>query len=387
MPLRPFNGLGLGLAGLLACCTLLACLTAPQASRSPRSVQAPFVVWFDDYHEVLEGSVDWDPVLRAGFVDLHTSVSGVRCVGPTQLIEIPPEADPPRLCEGMRGLFPLRCNDGRLLQGVWRSEARCGVGYGDGRDSQGNGFRAAYGMDAETARVMVREALADLASRPPLPSQSAVGTTRGLRSGTAFFVTPEGHLVTNHHVVDGAERIQVALDGSELLDVSVVDTDPRNDLAVLKVQAIRMPLPVRRAHDLVKGEQVFTLGYPLLEFQGREQKATFGRVNALTGIAGDDRFAQIDVPIQPGSSGGPLLNTRGEVVGVVTAMLNQQLAMQSAGVVPQNVNYALKSDVLHDLLRYNLGPDWSEGIPVGATGALEDLVRRAEESVVIVLAE
>jgi len=93
-----------------------------------------------------------------------------------------------------------------------------------------------------------------------------------------------------------------------------------------------------------------TLGYPLVGLQGQEQKANFGRVNALSGTAGDIRYIQIDAPIQPGNSGGPLINRAGEVVGVVSATLNQQVVISEANALAQNVNYAIKIDYVIPLL-------------------------------------
>ena len=188
-------------------------------------------------------------------------------------------------------------------------------------------------------------------------------------------------------MVAGAKRIQVVLDGSELLVAERVADDEKNDLVVLRIDAIRPVLPIRRAHGLDKGEAVFALGYPLIGLQGREQKATFGRVNALTGLRGDERYTQVDVPIQPGNSGGPLLNRRGEVVGVVTAMLSQQATLEAAGVLPQNVNYALKSDLLHDLLRSTIGAEQLSATPEVGRKSFEELIRQSQDSVVIVLAE
>jgi S1-C subfamily serine protease len=97
---------------------------------------------------------------------------------------------------------------------------------------------------------------------------------------------------------------------------------------------------------------VFALGFPLTNIQGQEQKATFGHVNALSGIKGDIRLFQVDVPIQPGNSGGPLLTAEGLVVGVVTATLNPLFTLKSAGAIPQGVNYAVKSDYILPLLQY-----------------------------------
>ncbi len=113
---------------------------------------------------------------------------------------------------------------------------------------------------------------------------------------------------------------------------------------------ITSSLPVRPTTELRKGDDVIALGYPLVSIQGQEQKATFGRVNALSGATGDDRFLQIDAPIQPGNSGGPLLDAHGNVIGIVTATLNQLETFRAAGVVPQNVNYALRTSFLFDLL-------------------------------------
>lgn len=101
---------------------------------------------------------------------------------------------------------------------------------------------------------------------------------------------------------------------------------------------------------LAKGEDVFTVGFPLIDLQGQAPKATFGRVNALSGPRDDADFVQIDVPTQPGISGGPLLDPSGRVVGVVTATLDQAVAMRLAGTFAQNVNYAIQPDILKRFL-------------------------------------
>ena len=134
-----------------------------------------------------------------------------------------------------------------------------------------------------------------------------------------------------------------------------------------------------------RGEEVFTLGYPLIQLQGQEQKATFGRVNALSGLQGDLRFIQMDVPIQPGNSGGPLLNRSGEVLAVVTSMLHQLTTYQMAGVIPQNVNYAVKSDYAWKLVDDSV-EGWSS--TPGSPNDLElgELIDRTTRSVVLILA-
>ena len=121
--------------------------------------------------------------------------------------------------------------------------------------------------------------------------------------------------------------------------------------------------------------------------QGQEQKATFGRVNSLSGIQGDIRFIQIDVPVQPGNSGGPLINDKGQVVGVVTATLNELVALQASGHLPQSVNYAVKSDYIVPLLKYSLGDKISKQAFVGAKRSFPDLVKLIEPSVVFVIAK
>jgi len=88
------------------------------------------------------------------------------------------------------------------------------------------------------------------------------------------------------------------------------------------------------------------LGYPLITIQGQEQKATFGKVNALSGIQDDIRFLQIDVPIQPSNSGGPLIDRKVRVIGVTNATLDVLNTLKESGSLPQNVNYAVKSDYI-----------------------------------------
>jgi len=366
--------------GLLTA-ALLACV-APGPGTADRTEQRAIVTWFADYNEVLEGTARVDPWLAQGFVDLSSPVTGARCVGPVRTTRSAPEAVPGTDCEGVEGILQLECSDERQMRANWTSGRVCGAGYGLGQDQHGNLFRMAYGMSPETARVMTSEAMAELSQRPALPH----GTERGVQSGTGFFVTPQGHVVTNQHVIAGSSRVQVVIGDDEVVDAEVLAEDERNDLALLRVDAFRPSLAVRRSHGLERGEQVFTLGYPLLLLQGREQKATFGRVNALTGPRDDARFAQIDVPVQPGNSGGPLLDTRGQVVGVITAMLSQAATFDTAGVLPQSVNYALKSDVVHEMLRAALGAGQLADASEDVERPFSELIERTQDAVVIVLA-
>jgi serine protease Do len=114
-------------------------------------------------------------------------------------------------------------------------------------------------------------------------------------------------------------------------------------MAVLKVEGEFTPLPLLSSRLVSLGEPVFTIGFPNAAMQGLEPKLTRGEINSLSGAKDDPRHFQMSVAIQPGNSGGPLVTEEGNVVGVVTRRLNDVNTLERTGLLPQNVNYALKS--------------------------------------------
>lgn len=203
-------------------------------------------------------------------------------------------------------------------------------------------------------------------------------------SGSGFFIGDGTYFVTNHHVIDQAFLIRVRTRW-QTVTAELVHDDEQNDLAVLRVPRKFPTLPVVASRDVKLGRPVFTLGFPNPEVQGLSPKLTRGEVSSLTGLRDDPRYFQISVPIQPGNSGGPLVDEQGCVVGVITATLNAERMLATTGNVPQNVNYALKSSHLLALLE---SLKMSAGQFAPASGALvgfEEAARRAEDAAGTVL--
>lgn len=204
-------------------------------------------------------------------------------------------------------------------------------------------------LRSEHVRV-IRATNVRLATKADLAAAKPVAVKQ--ESGTGFFVSTDGFLVTNNHVIEGANRIEVHASNGNIYRAKVVSRDPTNDVALLKVEAWTRPLRIEPTSTVRLGEQVFTLGYPLPDLEGTQVKATFGRINALSGINDDIRYFQMDVPIQPGNSGGPLIDNDGAVIGITSATVNQRVVVARAGTVAQNVNYAIKSEYFLTLLKY-----------------------------------
>jgi serine protease Do len=146
-------------------------------------------------------------------------------------------------------------------------------------------------------------------------------TVRSLGSG--FIINPGGFIVTNNHVVDGATTIQVKIADGRELPAKVVGRDSKTDLALLKVEAIGLPvIPLGDSSRLQVGEPVMAIGNPF----GLEQTVTSGIVSAIGRVIGQgpyDDFIQTDASINPGNSGGPLIDSRGEAVGINAAIFSQ----------------------------------------------------------------
>ena len=236
------------------------------------------------------------------------------------------------------------------------------------------------------AFVPRHESQADGAGLDRLPAFSDAGQPAPKMSGSGFFLTDDGFLLSNHHVVEGAERVLVKTKAG-LLPAKLVRSDAANDLVLLKVTGNFKGLPVASTRGVKLGDTVFTLGFPNVQVQGFEPKLTKGEINSLSGAQDDPRHFQISVAVQPGSSGGPLVNQYGNVVGVVTARLSDAAGLLASGALPQNVNYALKSSYAQVFL---------ESVPELA-GKLKDpypakerkfdsVVGEVTESVVLILA-
>ncbi len=163
-----------------------------------------------------------------------------------------------------------------------------------------------------------------------------------LITGSAFFITTDGYALTCHHVIQNASKIEIFV-GDKTYPAFLVMEDPNNDLAVLKINGSFPALAFSPHRSAKMGQDVFTVGYPNPALQGIAAKYTKGTVSSLTGFQDDLRLYQISVPIQPGNSGGALLDEYGNILGVVIAMLSAKKTFEISGSLPQNVNYAVKS--------------------------------------------
>lgn len=307
---------------------------------------------FDDFNEVFLGDVVHD--LGAGTTKIvaQTMNAGIRCEGASYVTHLPVLSTLLLSCAGQRGKAPMKCSDGRRMDINWEATS-CTQGSGKGVDQKGATFTVVFGMDEASARSELARLVNVAEAKPELPiyRPKEVRKEKGFATGTGFFVSSEGHFVTNFHVIDGATSvIAVNTSNNKKFPAQIVAIDPDNDIALLKIEAETTAIPISPVNEVAKGDDVIVLGYPLITLQGQEQKATFGRVNALSGIMNDTRFMQIDAPIQPGNSGGPLLNSSGEVIGVVTATLGQLAALRASGALPQNVNYAVKGDFVRNIV-------------------------------------
>lgn len=195
-------------------------------------------------------------------------------------------------------------------------------------------------------------------------------------SGSGFFITENGYLISNAHVVRGARKIKVKTpDG--IFPAVVVRVDETNDLALVKVSGQFKPLCIS-TNDAQLGDSVFTIGFPALDLQGTEPKYTDGRISSLSGLRDDPTEYQVSVQVQPGNSGGPLVDMGGNVKGVIVARLNDFAALRSMGSLPQNVNYAVKGKVLRDFLGQSSEVKWTPGpTPVDSKSAIPSVQQAA----------
>ncbi|MEC8633514.1 MAG: Do family serine endopeptidase [Pseudomonadota bacterium] len=173
---------------------------------------------------------------------------------------------------------------------------------------------------------------------PPAP--------RGGGTGSGFIISRDGYIVTNHHVVDGADTVVVRLSDRREFDAEVIGTDQRSDLALLRVDANGLPfLSLGDSEDLKVGQWVLAIGSPF----GLDYSVTAGIVSAKGRSLPTDRgenyvpFIQTDVAINPGNSGGPLFNLEGEVVGV-----NSQIFTRSGGSI--GLSFAIPARVVSNIV-------------------------------------
>ncbi len=363
---------GIGLA--LAAVALVAC-----------SVTYPVVGKFADHNEVFLGTVNHNMMKGEAFIEATGQVTGLKCRGFSRVVFIPTSnyiagAFLIPYCAGQKGIAGFRCDDGRVVDADWTAES-CSKGYGSGSDLRGARFDFAFGMTEQEALAKVAEYKGAAASKPALPGYRPreVRKERGVATGTGFFISADGYLIINHHVIDGSTNISVVIGGSEK-SARLIRSDADHDLALLKVEGTFAPVPLGTSSRVARADEVFTLGYPMITIQGNAQKATFGRINALSGLSDNPNFLQMDVPIQPGNSGGPLFSREGNVIGVATMTLNQIVLMRESGTIAQNVNFAAKIE----LARPMLGGVQTRGA-VGGGASLQALTQAYENSVVLVI--
>jgi TPR repeat protein len=219
---------------------------------------------------------------------------------------------------------------------------------------------------------------------PSSSSDNSVSSNNPRFSGTGFFITDDGYLISNYHVVKEATKVRLVTSAG-LIDAKVVQVDAANDLALLKADGRFAPLPIISSRTVKLGGTVATVGFPDIGLQGFAPKFARGEIASLSGASDDARYFQISMPVQPGNSGGALVDEHGNVVGVVSAKLNASAALAASGALPENVNYAVKSSFLLSFLESVPAVSDKLKAPVTDDKKFSDVVKSAQDAAVLVL--
>jgi serine protease Do len=201
-------------------------------------------------------------------------------------------------------------------------------------------------VDMKDSAAAIRAIVNCVREHPPKAQPPEVETTF---SGTGFFVA-QNQVVTNNHVVSGCTKaIQVRYPERASYTATISGQDATNDLALLHTEMPPVSVASFRFQPLL-GEAVATYGFPYSDVLSPTGNFTLGNITALSGMKNDTRRLQTSTPIQPGNSGGPLLDMSGRVIGVVVAQLDAMARMQTDRSIPQNVNFAIQSSIVINFL-------------------------------------
>ena len=200
-----------------------------------------------------------------------------------------------------------------------------------------------------------------------------------------------GRVLTNDHVIDHCQnRIAVVRADGVFRPAVLLSSDKPNDLALLKfdgqivdqdIAAIRTSPPVKQ------GEAIAVYGFPLVGTLSSSGNITNGILSALVGLGDDSRFMQLTAPVQPGNSGGPLLDQSANVIGVVVSKLDAATMMRRTGDIPQNVNFAIKAGVAIGFLEAHNVAYLASAPPSGAKLELPEIADAARRFTVLVVCQ
>jgi S1-C subfamily serine protease len=180
----------------------------------------------------------------------------------------------------------------------------------------------------------------------------------GSQTGTGFVISASGHIITNHHVIDGCVGdIKGNLTGDATATLRVVNSDSANDLALLQgpTESFKAFAKIRD-RTIHSGDSVVAIGFPYHGLLSSDFTVTTGIVSSLSGMLNDTRHLQISAAVQPGNSGGPLLDTSGEIVGMVVGKLDALRIARYTGTIPENINFAIKTGAIRDFLDNSVVP-------------------------------
>ncbi len=221
-------------------------------------------------------------------------------------------------------------------------------------------------------------------------------------SGSGFFISKLGHIITNQHVVNKCSRITVGDSIDKQVPAELLETDKRNDLALLKTTSLKLasaetksliqklsieivPLAtagLMRGNDVKLGEDVLVAGFPYGDIFSKNIKVTKGIVSSTTGIKDDSGQFQLDAAVQPGNSGGPIYDKYGNIVGVVVAQLNKFKMAKAIGSLPENVNFGIKASTVKQFLNESIPTRWSERTKEISTTKLSEIAKKQTVMVV-----
>jgi S1-C subfamily serine protease len=215
-------------------------------------------------------------------------------------------------------------------------------------DRAAHGDSSAFPIHGETISSAVQTAIQP-AARDDL---SDTLFRRVASTGSGFYITADGHFLSNAHVIEGCGLVTVRTLTGDRVRVALVASTAELDIAILRapIEQASSVAALRTVPSARAGESVVVAGYPLHGFLADQLNVTTGVVSALAGVGNNVSRMQLTAPVQPGSSGGPVFDASGNVIGQVVSKLDALAAVRATGDIAQNVNFAIKSSTLRAYL-------------------------------------